>query len=158
MKTTAKKQLELKTRLQKWHSRRVFLNSCQWVERYKSTTEESLKSASTASNQVTSKKLQKSNRRLDWLRSEKHNFSYELYGNWIKILDSNKIRKGYVKEKEPEGCQKAKGQNLNRKWRGNWKRRGTLRKKPTWKIRTRQKLEEIEDDEQITRVKKPKKK
>jgi hypothetical protein len=37
-----------------------------------------------------------------------------LYGNWIKILDSNKIRKGYVKENEPEGCQKAKGQNLNR--------------------------------------------
>ena len=39
--------------------RRVFLSSCQWIERYKSTTEESLKSASTATKQVTSRKTAK---------------------------------------------------------------------------------------------------
>ena len=48
---------------------------------------------------------------------EEHSFSDELNGNWIKNLRSeqNQERKGNAKKTAPGGCQKAKGQNYNRK-------------------------------------------
>jgi hypothetical protein len=60
-----------------------------------------MESPSTATNQVTSRKTAKIQQLagLIMLFKEEHDFSDELYGNWIKILGLNQVRKEKEKQR-----------------------------------------------------------
>ncbi len=142
-------QWELEICLQRWQLNKKFHNFCPWWVKkfsYRRITKLCINCYQPGHIKKNCKKIQQ----LAGLTNvqkfkEEHDFSDELYRNWIKILGLNQVRKKKAKKTASWGCQKPerRRESNNKRWKRNtwsWERKLSDRaesRKTIWRKRRR---------------------